>query len=145
MGDHLRLLVCGGVLFAVLAQGSSTASASPWAVALGAASSGEADAQGPPAVPTGVTATCTSALQTTVKVAWSAVTHATSYTVYASTTSAATGFSSLATGVAATSWTSASLATGNYWFEVAAYEGTQWASANSLVTAQRTITVLVCS
>jgi hypothetical protein len=145
MRDHLRLLVCGGVLFAALAQGSATAWASPWAVAIGAASSGEAGAQGAPSAPTGVTATCTSAVQTTVKVAWGAVTHATTYTVYASTTSAATGFSSLATGIVATSWTSASLATGNYWFEVAAYEGSQWASANSSVTAQRTITVALCT
>jgi hypothetical protein len=142
---HLRVLVSGGVLFGLVAHASGTAAASTWAVAPGAASHGQAQAQGAPAAPTGVTATCTSPIQTTVNLGWSAVIRATTYTVYASTTSSTTGYSSLATGIVGTTWTSASLATGNYWFEVAAYEGTQWASPNSSPTVQRTITVLVCA
>ena len=144
MRDHLRLLVSGCVLFAGLAP-ALVAAASTWAVALGAASGAEAQAQGAPATPTGVTATCTSTIQTTVNVSWSAVIHATTYTGYVSTTSSTTGFSSLATGIVGTSWTSASLATGTYWFEVAAYEGSRWAGDNSSATAQRTIAVLLCA
>jgi hypothetical protein len=145
MRRDLRLLVFGGVLLTFLVQASTMAAASTWAIAIGAASRAEAQAQGAPATPTGVTATCTSSIQTTVNISWSAVIHATTYTVYVSTTSSTTGFSSLATGIVGTSWTSAPLATGNYWFEAAAYEGSQWASANSSATVQRTITVLLCA
>ena len=143
MRSHVRLLVIGGVLFAVLVQ-ASAAAASSWTTNLGASSSGETQTQPAPSAPTGVSATCTSALQTTVKVSWNAVTHATTYTIFESTTSSSTGFSSVATGIAGTSWNSPSLSTGTYWFEVAAYVGTNWTSLNSTATAQRTITPLTC-
>jgi hypothetical protein len=136
--------VSGCVLIAGLAP-ASVAAASTWAVAVGAASRAQAQAQGAPATPTGVTATCTSTIQTTVTVSWSAVVHAATYTVYESTTSSTTGYSTLASGIVGISWTSAPLATGTYWFEVAAYEGSQWASGHSSATAQRTIAVLLCA
>ena len=37
------------------------------------------------------------------------------------------------------------LTTGNYWYEVVANIGTNWASAKSAATAQRTITSTTCS
>ena len=97
-----------------------------------------------PPAPTGVTATCTSSLATTVNVTWTAVTSATSYTVDESTTSATTGYAAAATGVSGTSWTSPSLTTGEYWFEVAADKGSV-SSPDSAASAQITILVLGCT
>jgi hypothetical protein len=74
-----------------------------------------------------------------VKVTWSAVTHATSYTIYDSTTSSSSGYASEATGQTGTSWTSGTLTAANYWFEVAAYVGTKWVSVNSAATGETTI------
>ncbi|MBV9661547.1 MAG: hypothetical protein JO337_10350 [Acidimicrobiales bacterium] len=72
-------------------------------------------------------------------VSWSSVARATSYTIYDSTTSATTGYSVIVTGATSTSWTSGSLATGNYWFEVVALVGSNWASAHSGATAESTV------
>jgi hypothetical protein len=47
--------------------------------------------------------------------------------------------------VTALTWTSATLATGSYWYEVVTNIGTNWASAKSAATAQRTIGTSVCS
>jgi hypothetical protein len=77
----------------------------------------------------------------TVEVTWTAVARATSYTIYQSSVSATSGYSAAATGVTATSWTSPSLAIGNYSYEVTAYIGTNWISTQSSATAQRTIVV----
>jgi hypothetical protein len=97
-----------------------------------------------PPAPTGVTATCTSSLGTTVSVSWTAVPQAGSYTVDQSTTSATTGYTTAATGVVGTSWTSPSLTTGEYWFEVNADKGSV-SSPNSAASAQRTILAVGCS
>ena len=64
-----------------------------------------------------------------VTVSWSAVTHATSYAIYQSTTT----------------WTSAALATGSYWYEVVTDIATNWAGAKSAATTQRTISSSACS
>ena len=97
-----------------------------------------------PPAPTGVTASCTSSLATTVDVSWTAVPQATTYTVDESTTSATTGYAAAATGVVGTSWTSPSLTTGEYWFEVAADTGSV-SSPDSAASAQITILVLGCT
>jgi cellulose 1,4-beta-cellobiosidase len=79
-------------------------------------------------------------LSKTIKVSWTAVTHATTYTVYDSTTSATGTYSSVAAGVATTSWTSGTLSSGtNYWFEVTASVGSNWTTAKSSATAESTI------
>jgi len=75
-----------------------------------------------------------------VIVSWAAVTHATTYAVYQSTTSATSGFSVTASGVASTSWTSSSLNSGNYWYRVTATVGSNWASAQSASTLEASVT-----
>lgn len=97
-----------------------------------------------PPAPTGVTATCTSDLATKVDVSWTAVPQASTYTVDESTTSATTGYAAAATGVVGTSWTSPSLTTGEYWFEVAADKGSV-SSPNSAASAEITVLVVECS
>ena len=108
---------------------------------LAASSKGEAHAQALPSAPTGVSAACAAPTTSkTIKVSWSAVTHATNYSVYDSTTSATGTYSLVASGVATTSWTSGTLITGtHYWFEVTVTVGSNWASAKSSATAQSTI------
>ena len=47
--------------------------------------------------------------------------------------------------VTTATWTSAALATGHYWYEVVANIGTNWASAKSAATAERTTSSTTCS
>lgn len=120
--------------------------ATAWTLSVLAGSKGQAHSQVLPTAPAGPTAACTSpASNKTVKVSWTAVTHATSYTVWVSTTSATGTYTSAASGVVATSWTSGTLATGNYWYEVSAAIGSNWASAKSSATSQRTISSSGCA
>jgi hypothetical protein len=128
-----------GVLVMTLLFSIVPASATPsWAILLHTSSTAEAHAQTAPSPPSGATAACVSSSQREIKVSWTAVTHATNYTVYESTTSASSGYSSAATGVTSATWTSANLAAGNYWFEVATHVGTTWVSANSSATSEST-------
>jgi hypothetical protein len=120
-------------------QEPSTA-ASNWTLSVHGTSSGESRSKSLPSAPGSATASCTSVISNTIKVTWSAVTGASSYTVYEATSAASGPYSSAATGVTSTSWTSPGLSTGDYWFEVAAYEGANWASANSSATAESTVT-----
>jgi hypothetical protein len=135
------------VVFAVLLSELSAvtagvaAAASMWKPGLAAASRGEAHAQAAPSAPTGETATC---ISPDIDVTWTAVTKATTYTVYESTDSDTSGFSAVATGVAGTSWTSVSPADGDYWFKVTAYVGTNWVSVQSAATAQMTVISSAC-
>ncbi len=120
--------------------------ATAWKPTVAAGSKGEAHSQTLPTAPSGPTAACTSpATNKTVKVSWTAVTHATGYTVWVSTTSATGTYTTAATGVTATSWTSGTLTTGNYWYEVSAAVGSNWASAKSSATSQRTISSSSCA
>lgn len=91
--------------------------------------------------PGDVTATCTSPLtDRTITVSWTAVSHATSYVVYESTTSATAGFSAVATDVTAPTWTSGALKKGTYWYAVAVVTGSStWLSAMSAATDAHTI------
>jgi hypothetical protein len=132
------------IIVTVFALSTTPAFASKWTVSLMTASRGEAHAEAPPSAPAGASAVCYSPTQQKVTVSWSAVAHASSYTIFKSTTSATTGFSTTASGVSTTSWTSATLTVGNYWFEVAAYVGTSWVSANSTATGESTISSSRC-
>jgi hypothetical protein len=131
--------LASAVLITVLLADPSSASAWNWKPALSAGNKAEAEALPAPSAPTGVSATCVSSSLKEITVSWGAVTHASTYTVYDSTTSASGTYASKATGVTATSWTSASLAVDNYWFEVTAYVGTKWLSAYSAASAETTI------
>jgi hypothetical protein len=119
--------------------------ASNWVVHVASANSGEAKAAVLPAAPASPAAACTSpASNKTIKVTWTAVTHATTYSVYQSTTSATGTYTSVATGVTTTSWTSGTTA-GNYWFKVAALIGTTWTSPESAATTENTISASSCA
>jgi hypothetical protein len=72
-------------LAAALVGLCGVAAATAWVVTLHVGSKGEAHSQAAPSAPTSPTATCVASTQT-VKVAWTAVAHAASYTIYKSTT-----------------------------------------------------------
>jgi hypothetical protein len=134
-----RALPALALLPVVAAAGGPAAAATSWSVTLHSSSAGEGHAQALPAAPASPSAACTSSGGKTITVSWSAVTHAATYSVYDSTTSATGTFSLVASGVTTTSWTSGALATGNYWFEVTATIGTNWAGARSSATGESTI------
>jgi cellulose 1,4-beta-cellobiosidase len=143
-GRRGTLLVAAPIALAglVLVSGTGAAwAATNWLVTLRTASSGEGHSQTVPSAPTGVSAACAAPTTAkTIKVSWTAVTHATTYTVYDSTTSATGTYSSIAAGVTTTSWTSGTLTAGtNYWFEVTASVGSNWTSPRSSATGESTI------
>jgi hypothetical protein len=136
----LELLLPAMVISTAILISGGRASASTWTSALSPGSTFETQAQAGPAAPAGPSAACVSLiLQPEVTVTWSGVTHASSYTVFVSSGS---GYSAVATGVTGTSWTSAPLATGTYTFELDAYVGTHWVSANSAATGSHTVSIL---
>jgi cellulose 1,4-beta-cellobiosidase len=141
---QIRRLVDVVVVVGMLLGVAGTAWATNWIPLLKSGSAGEARATGAPAAPTGAIAACTSASAKTIKVSWSSVTHATTYTVYEATTSASGTYTSVASGVTTTSWTSGTLAAANYWFEVAAYIGTNWLGTKSSATGESTISSSGC-
>ena len=133
-----RIAAAAAVAIGTLSAGGG-ALASNWAVLLASGSTAQSQSLTLSA-PTSVAAACTASNQKTIIVSWAAVAHAASYTVFQSTTSALTGYSQVATGVATTSWTSASLATGKqYWYEVTVTVGTNWISVKSAATGSTTI------
>lgn len=130
----IALIVAG---LAVITAGPALAS--NWSNPLASGSAGEAHAVALPVAPAGLAAACVSATGSKITVIWIAVSHATSYTIYDSTTSATSGYSVAVSGVTSTSWTSASLASGNYWFEVSSSVGTNWSSPNSGASGETTV------
>jgi hypothetical protein len=131
------VLLC---VFAAAAHGllpeAVAAASTAWPVSVGS-SGGEAQSLGLPGTPTGVGATCAgTVLNPKAVVSWSAVSLATSYTVYQSTTSSTSGFSAVASGVVGLTWTSGNLGTGSYWYRVAAAIGTNWAGSQSSSSQQ---------
>ena len=132
------LLVAGTCILLIdpVADASSN-----WVVHVAAGSKGESQASVLPVAPTGIAASCAAPTTSkTIKVTWNAVTHATTYSVYNSTTTASGTYSLIASGVATTSWTSGALTSGtNYWFEVVAVVGTNWAGVKSSASAESTI------
>lgn len=139
-----RLLLAACLTFALLSA-TGIASASSWVETLHSGSSGQAQARVLPSAPVSVLAACTSSSGKTMKVTWAALILATSYSVYQSKTSASTGYSLAASGVTTTSWTSGTLSNGTYWFEVAGYIGTNWASASSAASASHVISGSGCT
>ncbi len=141
----LLVVVIASALSVFASSGTAWATGN-WVVKLDTVNSGEAHAQALPAAPASPVATCTSpASARTVKVSWTAVTHATTYAVWESTTTAGGTYTQVMSGVTTTSWTTGVLSTGHYFFEVVANVGTNWASAKSAATAQRTLTGTACS
>jgi hypothetical protein len=136
--------VLPGVVAGLLLGLTGTAWATNWVPPLHAASAGEAKSAALPLAPSGPAAACTSSSAKTIKVSWTAVAKATSYTVYDTTTSATGTYAALTTGVTTTSSTSATLSAANYWFEVAAYVGTNWVGTKSLGTAESTVSSSGC-
>ena len=121
-------------LTAALVGFCGVAVATTWTITLHTGSSGEAHGQTVPSAPASPTATCVSGTET-VKVAWTAVTHAVSYSIYKSTTGSGGSYTSLATGVTANPYTTATLTpAGTYYFKVTAFVGTHWVSAQSVAT-----------
>ena len=131
------------VLAAVLTSAASAASATSWSV-VSSGARGKAGSAVQPAATSTPTATCVSPTGSKVTVAWSAVSHATTYTVYQATASAGT-YASAAT-VSSATWTSGTLTSGStYYWKVVTNVGTNWASARSSATSGRTITSSGCS
>jgi len=80
------LLVAGSC---ILLSDPVADAASNWVVHVAAGSKGKSQATVLPVAPTGIAATCAAPTTSkTIKVTWSAVTHATTYSVYDSTTTA---------------------------------------------------------
>jgi fibronectin type 3 domain-containing protein len=127
------------VLIVCLLGGTRIASASNWLNHLAASSKGQAKAQTVPTAPTGLTASCPVPTTAVIKLVWTAVTHATAYTVYQSTTSATSGFALVKAGLTTPTWTTATLSATTYWYKVTVIFGNNWASVQSTVTNQATI------
>jgi hypothetical protein len=140
------LLVVVGILtaFSLLVSSGTAWATANWTVGLNTGGSGEAHAQALPAAPAATSACASPASGKKVTVSWASITHATGYAVYQSNTTA-TGTYTLQTTVTTTTWTSATLATGSYWYEVVTDIGTNWSSAKSAATTQRTISSSACS
>ena len=115
--------------------------ATTWVIPVATGSLGETQANALPSAPTAAAAACNAPTTAkTVKITWNAVTHASTYSVYDSTTSATGTYSLLASGISTNSYTSGTLMTNkNYWFEVTAVVGSNWASAKSSATGESTI------
>jgi hypothetical protein len=142
--SRARRGLAGGVAVGLLFGMTGTAWATNWVPTLHATSAGEAKAQALPTAPGGPAAACTSSSAKTVKISWTAVTKATSYAVYDSTTTVTGTYTSLVTGVTTASWTSGTLSAANYWFEVVAYIGTNWSGTKSAATGESTISSSGC-
>ena len=125
--------------FLVATTAGAASGATSWIVTLHSNSAGEGQAQALPAAPTGAAAACNSPTSKAIKVTWNAVTDASTYSVYDSTTAATGTYSLAATGVTTNAWTSGTLSPGNYWFEVTASIGSSWASTKSSPSGESTI------
>ncbi len=120
---------------AALRGGAEAGAATKWGLPLAGGSEAQAKSASP-AAPTDVRGTCVSKATPKIKVTWLAATHATGYTVYESKTSGS--YSSVAT-VTTTGWTSGTLTSGKYTFEVSTSIGSRWSSARSSATSSRTV------
>ena len=136
--------VCTVLTVAGVSASASATAAGLWHPVLAGGSHGEAHSHAGPSAPANPAAAC-SGLGLSMTVSWSTVTHASTYTVYQSTTASTGPYSAVASGVTGTSWTSGLLSAGNYWYEMTATVGTAWTSVKSAATAERTITAAICS
>jgi hypothetical protein len=127
-----------GLVFATV--GAAASGATSWVVTLHSNSAGEGQSQALPAAPAGLAAACNSPTTSkTITVTWNTVAHATTYSVYDSTTSPSGTYSLAAGGVTTNAWASGTLAKGNYWFEVTASIGSSWASTMSSASGESII------
>jgi hypothetical protein len=76
-----------------------------------------------------------------IDVTWTVVDHASTYSIYQSTSSASGPYGLAASGVTGTAWNSGGIPAGNYWFEVVAVVATNWAGPDSSPTGETTISV----
>jgi hypothetical protein len=143
-GALLVAVVIASALSLFVSSGTAWAAAN-WTVHTATVNSGEAKAQALPAAPTAASACTSPASAKTVKVSWAAIAHATAYAVYQSTTTATGTYTLQTSGATATSWTTAALTTGDYWYEVVADIGSNWVSAKSAASAERIISSSACS
>jgi cellulose 1,4-beta-cellobiosidase len=140
LGTRLVVLPLTLALCSLAVTGSAWATTS-WLVRAGSNSAGESKGTSLPAAPAGVTATCAApTTSATVTVGWTTVSHAASYSVYDSTTSANGTYTLVASGITSTSWTSGTLtASTNYWFEVVTTIGTHWSGSKSSASPESTM------
>ena len=131
-------LLLSAALTIVGISAPTAASASNWALVLKTGSKAEAKALAGPSAPAGVAAACVSRTQKEIKVTWGAVADASTYTVYDSTSLNGTYVPNFP-GQTGTTWTGTISTAGKYWFEVGAYVGTNWVSANSAPSGETTI------
>jgi hypothetical protein len=132
------------VALVVLASAAPPAWASSWSISVRAGNRGQSAAGLAPGAPGKPTAVCNGLVGNKVDLSWAAVEHATGYTIWQATALNGT-YTSVDTVSGATSWTSGALASGSYWFKVAATVGTHWTSLPSAASGKTTIVILLCS
>lgn len=133
-----RLLQTATTAALTVAVVPPAAASAGWTVTLRSGSHAQAGSQHLPSPPGSVASACVSSSKAEVTVTWEGVAGAT-YTVYQSTTSATSGYAAVAAGLTTTSWTSGTLSSGDYWYELVATLGSKWASPDSAATAERVI------
>jgi hypothetical protein len=146
LGGHAGLARYAAIAAAAVVLGyAGTALGTSWTVALNTGSS--AQGQSPAAPPAPATPTATCATGATVKVTWTAVTGAKTYSVYRGTTT--TGPWTLLGSVTSptVTYTTTTLAAGSYYFAVTMTSNdANWpASTQSTASAKRTITGGACA
>jgi len=129
-------------VFAALLLGAAPASAATnWSVGLQSASHGQAKSNVAPSAPASTSTACTSGSSNTINVTWPSVARATNYAVYQAT--AVGGPYTLVATVATTSYTTGGLNAASYWYKTAALIGSNWASAQTAASTQRTVSVFL--
>ena len=130
-----RATTTAALLGCLLGAALPACAATNWSVRLTTGS--KAQAHGGALGTTAATSSCPGGSKT-IKVAWTAVAHAATYTVRYATTSAGGAYTTLVSGQTGASytWSAASTST-NYWFEVVTVAG-NW-TTTSVATTGRTI------
>jgi hypothetical protein len=142
----LALAACLGA--GGLAGPQAALAATNWLVGRDGTNGGAGRAEPLPAAPGGVNAACVSLLGWSIKVTWNSVPHASSYTIYRSTSSASSGFAVYETVDGGTnSYTDANFSVlTSYWYRVTATVGTNWTGPQSASTPRRSVSLfLVCT
>jgi hypothetical protein len=125
-------------LTAVLASSCAIAAAAGWTTSL-TGGAGATRSKAAPSAPASPAAICVSSSGRTVRISWTAVAGATSYTVYDSTNGYTGPYASYATGLSSSPYTTSNLPSGTYYFKVAAVFGSNWVGAQTSATAGRQI------
>jgi hypothetical protein len=133
---------------AALAAPPIADAATNWTVVGGGAGGGTGQAEPLPAAPASPNAACVSIVGWTIKVTWSAVPHASTYTIYRSTSSSSSGFSVYDTvSGGTTSYSDSNFSVlSSYWYRITATVGVNWTGPQSASTPKRSISLLlVCT